>query len=214
MPRLAESSVVIAFRDWQWKHRPADAPALPFMIVMEGNAESMLGDLQISAADRFFLLEVKSTQDTIHEEWSKWNYTKNKPNPKLLFKRLCTVLSNLGSAHDASGKVVNATKLEQCLEFINSSIVSHHFLYWNETDADFQIEPYYFGCLRNNGFDTSSLKAAGVTIAKKLRALSYLSDNIIGLSQSPLWQDESLPIHFEQIPFILPKMLNESPRVF
>ncbi|MGX2054355.1 hypothetical protein ACWJKQ_14570 [Xanthomonas axonopodis pv. cassiae] len=97
MARLAESSVVIAFRDWQWLNRTADATVPPLMIVMEGNPESMLGDLQISAGERFFLFEVKSTEDTICEEWNKWDYKKMHQNQRFFLPSIAKFWMTLGN---------------------------------------------------------------------------------------------------------------------
>lgn len=80
MARLAESSVVIAFRDWQWINRRAKAAKPDIMISLEGNPETYLGDLEVAFDEKFFLFEVKSTSSTIKEEWNKTvdkNQTKN-----------------------------------------------------------------------------------------------------------------------------------------
>ncbi|MBO9722471.1 MULTISPECIES: hypothetical protein [Xanthomonas] len=209
MARLAESSVVIAFRDWQWLNRTADATVPPLMIVMEGNPESMLGDLQISAGERFFLFEVKSTEDTICEEWNKWDYKKQIPKPKVLFTKHCQILDDLGKSYSANGTVKNAATLEEALNFINFSIACHHFLYWNEVTSHFQIEPYYFGCERKNGLSTAQLKKCQIAINKLSFALNELDTNELGASLSPPSQDDSLPIYYTSIRFIQPEMLND-----
>jgi len=208
MARIAESSVVIAFRDWQWLHRIADAKVPPLMIVMDGKPETKLGDLQISASDRFFLLEVKSTHRTIREEWSKKTDSGN-PNPKELFKRLSAVLDAAGRCYDAQGRVVDPAGLEEQREIIYTSIAGHHLLYWDEKLSDFRIEPYLLGCKQKNAFEESRLEAAGIAIEGREYALNILKEHLIGLSQSSLSLPHSLPIDFGQIPFINPIMLHD-----
>jgi len=178
------------------------------MIVMDGKPETKLGDLQISASDRFFLLEVKSTHRTIREEWSK-KKDSGEPNPKELFKRLSAVLDAAGSCYDALGRVVDPAGLEEQREIIYTSIAGHHLLYWDEELSDFQIEPYLLGCERKNAFKESRLEAAGIKIEGREHARSILKEHLIGFSHSSLLLDHSLPIDFVQIPIINPSMLHD-----
>ncbi|MEQ7776296.1 hypothetical protein [Xanthomonas sp. WHRI 8356] len=208
MPRLAESSVVIAFRDWQWLNRCADATIPPLMIVMEGTPESKLGDLQISASERLFLLEVKSTEDTIQEEWTKVKSDKS-PNPKQLFRKTCQLLDSLGNCYDESDEIVDQLNHDRAMEVIGQSIACHHFLYWDKATEDFRIEPYLTACRRKQGFTKENLATRKIAIKNRGIAIETSRAYTIGSTKSPPHQDESIPINFKTISFISPHMLNE-----
>lgn len=200
MARLAESSVVIAFRDWQWINRRAKAAKPDIMISLEGNPETYLGDLEVAFDEKFFLFEVKSTSSTIKEEWNKT--VDKKPKPKTLFKTICQTLNEYGKAiNDKDSKTQ-----EKNWHRLSQSMRGHHFLYWDPTISHFAIKPYIFAIYKEHKLNIKDLSKLGIDAPHMNTATLFITSHCLGASQSPVWQ-EGGDIKYEQISSITPEML-------
>ncbi|MBV6864077.1 hypothetical protein KWH50_21190, partial [Xanthomonas campestris pv. blepharidis] len=71
MARLAESSVVVALRDWQWETAIMEGRRPGPFLNLSGNTDKKLGDVKFSENDRLFLIEAKATENEIKEEWDR-----------------------------------------------------------------------------------------------------------------------------------------------
>ena len=206
MARLAESSVVIAFRDWQWLNSQAEEVSPDVMVVLEGNPESQLGDLEVSFDDRLFLFEVKSTANTISEEWSKRN-SNNEPKPKKLFQRMCRLLNSAGRYASAAERASNPHNLDKALENINRSLLCHHFLYWDQTPGYFAMEPYLFAIRRTHGLERPDLKSLNIGCKFIEQGKLILEENCLGLTKPSITTINDDAILFEEIKTYVPDMI-------
>lgn len=149
MARLAEMSVAIALRDWQWIHRNAHDQFPDRYLALAGNAEKKLGDALIQHDERIFIFELKSTDRSIADEWrlvtDKNDNTQEKKSAHRWAKKLIGRLTGSPSA-----------KLESDPILIRS-LQAHHFLYWSpritpglSASGHLILEPYLFGTMRRN----------------------------------------------------------------
>jgi hypothetical protein len=147
MARLAESSVVLALRDWQWENRVAGKQSPEMFVSLEGNAEAFLGDAKLKFGEKLYLFEVKSTADTIPEEWTK---TKNVekivegksiqekiPNPKKAYQKLVGEMKTIQLPGIDSLQILpelsfyNSPQIT-CSPYILDSLRCHHFIFWKK----------------------------------------------------------------------------------
>jgi hypothetical protein len=148
VPRITlwEDTIVTALRDMQWLNIAAshyDADNLiemlqvypPVFLKLDGNAESKIGDVAMKQDERFFLIEVKSEEHAIRDEWQAG---RRKDEEKALLARL----KGLPSDDEAMFRL--------CLR-------GHLLTYWSgarkrPTDiwvpGQIWAEPYYLGCAR------------------------------------------------------------------
>ncbi|MCE4550547.1 MULTISPECIES: hypothetical protein [Xanthomonas] len=181
MARLAESSVVIAFRDWQWKVGIARNQFPDFFISLEGTTESYVGDVKVKFGERLYLFEVKSTSDTINEEWTATTKTTERkasvdsnsavedtpaeveevtvtrPNPKRAYRALAKKLSEIQKLDSKQGEMDFYSTSIDCPKEIYNSLACHHFLYWDTDKKDFAIKPYLIGTNDRGGFNSGPL---------------------------------------------------------
>jgi len=168
MARLAESSVVLALRDWQWKNRIAGKQSPEMFVSLEGNAEAVLGDAKLKFGERLYLFEVKSTTDTISEEWTNTKLIKKTnpdsatetsteervPNPKKAYQKLVGELQNIQFPGLESLDLLPELTFYKspeitCPTNILDSIRCHHFLFWEKND--FRIDPYLLKVAEKKG---------------------------------------------------------------
>jgi hypothetical protein len=140
--RLWEDTIVLALRDVQWQvalskqnASQADWPQLyrPSRIIkLDGRAESSLGDVALRTDHRFLLIEVKSTEERVKDEWWKGSF-----KAKKLYKRLATMVD----AAKSSGGVASLMR--------DLSLRGHLVAFWdpgtNEGEirlGNIELEPY------------------------------------------------------------------------
>ena len=89
---------------------------------MDGRSESRLGDVAVQGdGQRFFLLEVKSSQYWIRSEWVGAD---GKFKPKSLYEKLEWLVVNIIAAEPKS------QKRSDLLKILNYSLRCHFFAYW------------------------------------------------------------------------------------
>lgn len=170
MARLAESSVAFALRDWQWGRGLIKKKSRGIFISLSGNADKKFGDLKIGLGDSFYLFEVKSTWDTVEEEW----------------RRL--IVKGRKHAHLMLRSVIEGVALEdqQAINILNVSLIAHHFVYAdvNGPRPKLVIEPYVLGTHRKGGFFESKAREPDRSAAEKrnlLVGLEFLKRYALGL---------------------------------
>lgn len=125
---------------------------------LDGVAESLLGDVLYSAAERYFLLEIKGFHSDLSTEWRGVDGE----GQKLAYKSLAAMwleLETLCSApQDGTSKGhqsdEDADRLEYLRRFFVASFSCHHFAYWdewkvnNERFGEIVLESYVPACSR------------------------------------------------------------------
>lgn len=160
MGAVWENTLVVVLRDLQWiNHIKNGNLTRPpnFFQVLEGNAESLTGDLIISEASRFFLLELKSDEHGISSEWGK------RPSglPKFVFSKLRALVRKMNRARAESGDA-----LEEDKNIYFMSLRGHHFAYFSPINkpgisvGDIWIEPYIMACARKSTSETLGMPKA------------------------------------------------------
>lgn len=140
MARLAESSVVIALRDWQWWSGLIKKKNIGMFVSLSGNADKKFGDLKVGLKDRFYLFEAKSTWDSVPEEWER-------PKERGRKHAHCML-------RGAIEELTNSAKSKSAKDIVGISLRGHHFLYADPSGKrpSLRIEPYLMGTLRAGGF--------------------------------------------------------------
>ncbi|WP_146095646.1 hypothetical protein [Xanthomonas arboricola] len=138
MARLAESSVVVALRDWQWETAIMEGRRPGPFLNLSGNTDKKLGDVKFSENDRFFLIEAKATENQIKEEWDRSGRQR-----KHAHRMLRALIENYG-----------ANENEHDANLIKSSLLAHHFLYSYTIRRSSHIvfEPYIISTQGLEGF--------------------------------------------------------------
>lgn len=146
MARLAESSVVIALRDWQWATGRISKSAIGMFISLSGNADKKFGDFKLGLKDRFYLFEAKSTSDSVYEEWHR-PIEKGRKHAHCMLRRLIE-------------RLADNSQREEARKLAGLSLRAHHFLYADLTGTRpaLRIEPYLLGTLRRGGFAENALQ--------------------------------------------------------
>ncbi|MBB6337479.1 hypothetical protein FHR59_001689 [Xanthomonas arboricola] len=114
---LWEKTIVTAFRDMQWAHRPRQNFYPPSNIDLDGNIERAFGDSVALLNDKLFLFEMKSTKEKIKDEWR---------DGKLAFRSLRRKVAKTAAGESEGNK-----------NFLHLSMRIHHFLYWSEDASNF-----------------------------------------------------------------------------
>ena len=145
---LAENSVVIAFRDWQWQNHKAHLFDSSSFVSLAGKAETKLGDGILGIDDRLLILEVKSIRENIISEWKEDKVGEPKKNA---FRVLRECLTNFGEEPEV-------TESSPALNFLFNSVAGHFFLYWmpsseeGSAHGELVVEPYLLAINKDNGF--------------------------------------------------------------
>lgn len=123
---LWENSIVLAFRDMQWRHKGESYTVPEANLGLEGNIERALGDGIVSASEKLYLLEFKADAQRKSAEWTG-------EETKLSYQ-------SLNKALDRAAKP--ETKLE-AHPWVELSLRGHHFLYWSAAahSADIRVRP-------------------------------------------------------------------------
>ncbi|MCL1558687.1 hypothetical protein FHR53_003938 [Xanthomonas arboricola] len=233
MARLAESSVVIAFRDWQWKVGIARNQFPDFFISLEGTTESYVGDAKVKFGERLYLFEVKSTSETINEEWKATITTKEikasiesngaiedapaeakevtvtRPNPKRAYMALAQKLSEIQNLEPRQGEIDFYSMAISCPNEIYNSLACHHFLYWDPVKKDFAIKPYLIGANDKGGFNSGPLHKMDYEQSLLDKISGYL--NTFDLAYIANYQENTEgPSIFSNAPYFTPAMIQEN----
>lgn len=142
MARLAESSVVLALRDTQWEIATALGRTPDLFVSLSGNNDKKLGDIKFSDGEKFYLLEAKSTQNEIKEEWKR---TGKRPR-KHAYRKVREIIEGINHL-----RIPNSSLLKM-------SLAAHHFLYYAylQKEHKIRLEPYILGVQRKSGFREES----------------------------------------------------------
>lgn len=203
MAQLAENSIVIAFRDWQWRNLRPNSQSPDLFLSLEGNAERKKGDAEVAFDDRFYIFEIKSTENTIKDEWTKKKKLNgiSKPNPKWAYRKVRRLLRVIGKREPKSPY----NKIARSL--LNKSLACHHFLFWqpctlpNDARGDFAIVPYAVGLLKLGGLSAPNpLQIGNNQVAT---AVSHLKKYDIGLVK----KETKSSIYYESISTLHPDFL-------
>lgn len=165
--RLWEDTVVTTLRDMQWQEfckslhtmtvEKAAAASDKFLkkgavppgfMKMDGHAESALADVALATkAARYFLIEVKSEQKRIADEWRKGGAFR----PKKVYKRLAEALGEYEKVEDKLSVTAQFLRIRQSLQ-------CHLFAYWRIVPHKEHVlggfvaaEPYLSGCISQIG---------------------------------------------------------------
>lgn len=210
MASLAENSVVIAIRDWQWANRSLSGLAPQPYLPMAGHAEKKLGDGVVALGDRFFLLEVKSVREKIPSEWK----SDEKRKPKNAF----TVLRNGLISRDPGHAI---KKIAELRSYLFESLAGHMFAYWKPADAESPssgnvvVEPYLLGISRLHGLQHEVAPLPKPLDEPKLiRSASVLAKFSTGISLTQLDADDQGSIDYLKAdPFSLGMLVSASARI-
>lgn len=159
MARLWEDTIVIALRDLQWTRYASQlssdetvARVYPSTFVkLDGVAEQTLGDLVVEDDnERFYLLEIKSTQAQIEDEWRRGKRRESKSQPKWPCLKLVSTLADLAD------ESLDDDVRDYFLSMIKASRVAHLFAYWMEdysgdienVTGAIMVESYVSGIIR------------------------------------------------------------------
>lgn len=147
MAQLAEASVVIALRDWQWMHRTARDQFPDRYLALAGNAEKKLGDAAVRHDERLFLFELKSTEKCFKDEWRKVVLDDGSTQPRKSAHRWSTDLARRLLAQ------TTAAATDKLL--LVWSLQAHHFVYWSPmlfsgipASGHLELQPYVLGTSR------------------------------------------------------------------
>lgn len=209
MASLAENSVVLAVRDWQWETRRLQTRPPQTYISLAGSGEKLLGDGAVAIGDRFFLLEVKATDANIDSEWK----VPKDRNPKNAFRKIRDELATSKKGKD---------DLEsELMKIAFKSFASHYFVYWEPipnatpTTGNIVAMPYLLA-MRSFGGLERDLRPK-LTANEEIR-LAQCKDFIkrfrLGASLSPAHQDEKQQIEYMEVhAFTLDMLLSSSARI-
>lgn len=146
MARLAEASVVIALRDWQWMHRRAHDQFPDRYLALSGNAEKKMGDAAIRHDERLFLFELKSTDTCIEDEWKIQTLADGTTRERKSAHRWATALAD---------RLISDQPDELSNKLFIQSLQAHHFVYWSPyllpnvpTHGHLVFQPYFFGTFK------------------------------------------------------------------
>lgn len=204
MAQLAENSVVIAFRDWQWRNLRPKRQSPDLFLSLEGNAEKKKGDAEVAFDDRFYIFEIKSTGATVKDEWTKKKILNgtSKANPKWAYRKVRRLLRVVGKLNPKSPFAGIAESL------LNKSLACHHFLFWrhsilpNDPRGDFCIVPYIAGTKRLDGLSAPSVLPIGDHQVDE--AMSHLDTYSFGSVK----KEEFDSIQYQDISTLHPKLLS------
>lgn len=149
MARLAEASVAIALRDWQWKRGLAVGQFPDRYLALTGKAEKWLGDAAIQHDERLFLFELKSRHSNFADEWIPVTLKNGTTRPRKAAHRWAKRL--------ASELIKGSFALPRSKErrMLVRSLRAHHFLYWSPTlkhgtsaSGHLMLQPYFLATLR------------------------------------------------------------------
>ncbi|WP_146092697.1 hypothetical protein [Xanthomonas arboricola] len=137
MARLAESSVVIALRDFQWDVAISEERRPDLFLSLSGNTDQKLGDIKFGFDEKFMLFEAKSTQKEIKDEWDR------APKPrKHAYRKTREIIEGI------------AIQSEKYLDLFDKSLSAHFFVYhdYNAGNHLLAVEPYMTGIHSRHGF--------------------------------------------------------------
>ncbi|WP_045760605.1 hypothetical protein [Xanthomonas albilineans] len=156
MARLAESSVAIALRDWQWKSGLINRKNIGMFVSLSGNADKKFGDLKVGLKDRFYLFEAKSTWDSVSEEWER----PSDKGRKHAHCKLRGIIEDLAVAE----------RKEEASHIVRTSLKAHHFLYADVHGKRpaLRVEPYLMGTIRDGGFSENPEQEPGRQRSEKV----------------------------------------------
>lgn len=140
---LWEKAIVTSFRDLQWKNLKDRVFCPPSNLELGGNIERAFGDSFAIAGESVFLLEMKSTESQIPDEWSG--------GEKLSLASLRKKLEG------ARGK-----KFSEISSMLHTSLRAHHFLYWSEDSSGFGPEVWPGALVISPYLSEVSLRRMGV----------------------------------------------------
>lgn len=155
MSRVWEDTIVTALRDAQWLHCRKDG-LVPASLVpsgflkLDGPPETGLGDVLYSAAERYYLIEVKGRRAAISSEWRG----PDGPLKKLAYKRLSALWTKLEILSSGSASQNQKDDREKLSQFFVRSFAAHHFAYWDEWASgqsrygEIVLESYVPACAR------------------------------------------------------------------
>jgi len=145
--RLIEKTVVGAFRDWLKNQIPTEIRTT--IVEVGSKAESKIGDALLRNKEKIYLLEFKSSDETIKEEWSNGRKNSN--------LKLRSEITRIGELDQSSAPEDHP--------IIFKSHLCHHFLFWNPTSSGdsvnyghLVVEPYLTATNRLGGFSTRKSK--------------------------------------------------------
>lgn len=117
---LWESTIAVAVRDMQWICRRDTSVAPEANLNMKGRAETALGDSFVTARDRMYLFELKSTEDGKEREWKEGG-------EKRAYLALAASLEGFDDKSEEE-------RLE-IMRMLWASVRSHYFVYWDGSGA-------------------------------------------------------------------------------
>lgn len=194
--RLWEDTVVTTLRDMQWQefckslHKKtaqevekasksflSQGAVPPGFMKLDGHAESSLADVALATKNaRYFLIEVKSEQKRIVDEWRKGGVFR----PKKVYKRLAEAVKAYEGLDEKMTGAAQFLPIEQSLK-------CHLFAYWrvvahkeNALGGFVVAEPYLSGCIGQIGDHDRTQNDA----IKKLRGIECHS--LIAGSNGPV----------------------------
>lgn len=145
MARIAESSVVVALRDFQWKIAESENRNPDLFLSLSGNTDKKLGDVKFGLGETFLLIEAKSTSATIKQEWDRGKKRGRK------------------HAHLKTRLIIEgiSTKNENYEKLLDQSLSAHHFFYhiYDSGKHFIAAEPYILGTSRRGGYAEHPLNA-------------------------------------------------------
>lgn len=145
--RVIEKTVVGAFRDLLRIQIPAEIKTA--IVEVGSKSENKIGDALLRNKEKIYLLEFKSGDETIKEEWSN-----GRKNANLKLRSEITRIGELDHSSPPNDHPI-----------IFKSHLCHHFLFWNPTSpgdlvkyGHLVIEPYLTATNRLGGFSTRKSK--------------------------------------------------------
>lgn len=209
MANLAENSVVLGVRDWQWKTRRFQTQPPQTYISFAGSGEKLLGDGAVAIGDRYFLLEVKATVENIPSEWSVAKDRK----PKHAFRKIRNELATSKRGQNGSEN--------DLMDIAFKSLSGHHVVYWEPTPGTIPqtgkivVVPYLLAIHSSKGL-VPDLKP-DLTAKEESRlaqCCEFMNRFRLGVSFSPSQQNDKLPIEFIPVhAFTLDMLLSSSGRI-
>jgi hypothetical protein len=209
MASLAENSVVLSIRDWQWETRRFQTRPPQTYVSLTGTGEKLLGDGAVAIGDRYFLLEVKATVENITSEW---DVAKDR-NPKNAFRKIRSELAT--SAKGQDGLETDLMKIAF------KSLAGHYFVYWEPipgtkpATGKLVAMPYLLAMRAFGGLDHGLRPDLTDNEERRLAQCNdFVKRFRIGVSLSPSQQDEKLPIEYIEVhAFTLDMLLSSSARI-
>ncbi|MBV6687073.1 hypothetical protein KV692_04070 [Xanthomonas euvesicatoria pv. physalidis] len=173
MARLAESSVVVALRDWQWETAIMEGRRPGPFLNLSGNTDKKLGDVKFSENDRLFLIEAKATENEIKEEWDRGERPR-----KHAHRMLRALIESYGGNEN-----------ERDANLIRSSLLAHHFLYSYTTKrrSDIVFEPYIIATQCLEGFKENKDNKEPETPKREKENVESLAKGLLHVSKFKLF---------------------------